>query len=103
MSQEERIARSQRAARPHRLGYSYLRKNHPDFPTSHYDRTKAFTGKTTSPIPKDMTGSVVLGGIELVLNAANPKRRQHRIMARCPKCSDLVPAGRLHQHVGVCQ
>lgn len=32
------------------------------------------------------------------LSEMQPGRRRHRIVALCPGCKTIVPAGRLHQH-----
>lgn len=87
---------------PYRAGVHFLRTNFPEYPLSHYERTRAFTGKPTGPIPKDMKGTTAMGGIIVKLVEAHPSRRLHRIFAECPKCRNDVPAGRLHQHVGTC-
>lgn len=46
---------------------------------------------TKSP---DMSGANRQGGFRFA-----PKSSQHRVFVRCPKCNDLIPAGRIAQHV----
>jgi hypothetical protein len=89
------------SGKPSALGYKFLRENFPEFPRSHYARTRAFTGKDNGPIPKDQQGVTTMGGIIVRLFKADGGR--HRIHAECPKCRKDIPAGRLHQHVGVCE
>jgi hypothetical protein len=99
----ERDMKKHDARLPGDLGYHFLRRNYPGFPHSHYERTAAFGFKHTSPVPKDAEGVVTVGGIELRLTRPPVAgRSKHRILARCPCCLREVPAGRLHQHVGVC-
>lgn len=62
--------------------------------------------KPSSPIPKDFEGKFNVDGVEILVTLPPVKgSRKHRILAKCPDCQHMVPAGRLHQHTGtkVCE
>ena len=59
-----------------------------------------------SVLPKDLKGEYAWGEFRFRLLSAEEAaersghmRRPHRLMQYCMICGDLVPAGRIHQHV----